>query len=253
MFPACRRCVVAPLGKTRHFVGQVDFLAALGFHDYDGVVSQAHNEVRGIGGQVAVGFHIVDIEANRQVVLGESRDILCFVQKGREFKLETTRIRLGYHLGKDGLVRLHEGPMARAERPDILQSDRVVDARRAGVGHRDGIYGLFERIENRFGRRGLRQVAQHLRVFQIDRTVLEQLVAHKIAHLWVKYVIAADQTQFLEQLSGKEANDRAIISRANAFQLNRVMRLIIEHGLEHDFARLLGCKGFQRRLRVVEV
>ena len=63
--------VGAPLAQAGHFLREVEFLAAFGFDDPDGAVRIAGDKVRDVVREVAIGLHVVELEANREVVLGE--------------------------------------------------------------------------------------------------------------------------------------------------------------------------------------
>ena len=61
------------IAEAAHFLRHVQFFPALGLDDPDLAILGSHDEIRSVGGKLAVGLHIVELEANRHVVLGERR------------------------------------------------------------------------------------------------------------------------------------------------------------------------------------
>ena len=66
------------------------------------------------------------------------------------------------------------------------------------------------------------------------------MLAHEsLAPSPIEHVVAADEAQVFEQLTGKERDDGAVVRRPRAVELDGVMNLRVEHRLEDDLARLL--------------
>lgn len=67
---------------------EIKLLAALGLDDPHRVVGRAHEEIRRVGGEIAVGAHVIEAETHGQIVLGEGGDVGRGVEEGGEGKLQ---------------------------------------------------------------------------------------------------------------------------------------------------------------------
>ncbi len=70
------------------------------------------------------------------------------------------------------------------------------------------------------------------------------MVADEDLDLGVQQFITAHQPQFLQELAGKEGHHGTEVRHAAAVELDGVVHLCVEHGLEDDLA------GFLRRERL---
>lgn len=94
------RGIPAPLLEPGHFLRQVNLLAAFGFDDPDRAIAGLHQEIRDIAREIPVGLNVVDLEADREVVLGESDDIRRCVEKAREAELEASGMWFAHDLAE---------------------------------------------------------------------------------------------------------------------------------------------------------
>ena len=76
--------VGAPLFEPRHLLRQVEFLAAFGFHNPNHAVGDADDEVGRVIGKVPVRLHVIELEANGEIVLGERGHVRRGFEKGGE-------------------------------------------------------------------------------------------------------------------------------------------------------------------------
>ena len=76
--------------------------------------------------------------------------------------------------------------------------------------------------------------------------LVKQVVADEGLHLGIEQVVAADQPQVLQELPREERDDRAVVGRPGAVELDGVIDLVVQHGLEDDLARLLRREGLER-------
>ena len=212
-------------------------------------VGGAHDEVRRVVGQVAVGLDVVDLEADGEVVLGERLHVRRVFEETRRTPARSRR-RCGSPtilLNTDffgGEVRRGLG----AEGPRVAQADAVLDARAAAVLDRQRVDGGLEGVEQHLADFRLGEVAQHHRVFEIDRRRLRRGDSRmKVFTLRIEHVVAADEAQVLQQLAGEEGDDGAVVGRAGAVELDGVMHLAVEHGLEDDLARFLRRERLERQ------
>ena len=153
---------------------------------------------------------------------------------------------------KTDFVAARYGAMLGAERARVAQANPVLDARRAGLLNRQRVDRRLERVEQDLADLGLGEVAQHHRVFEIHGRPVEQVLAHEGLHLAVEHVVAADEPQILQQLAREEGDDRAVVGRPGAIELDGVVDLRVEHSLEDDLARLLRGERLERQPRVAE-
>jgi hypothetical protein len=137
------------------------------------------------------------------------------------------------------------------ERARVAQADMALDARAAAVVDRQRVDRGAEMVEQHLADFGLGQVAQNHRIIQINRAG-EQVIAHERFDLRIELVVAAHQAQVFEKLTGEEANHRSVVCRAVAVELDRVIDLGIQHGLEDDFAGLFRREGLDRQFGVAE-
>jgi hypothetical protein len=102
----CGGGIGAPLGEAGHFLWEIELLAAFGFDDPDCALRVADDEIGNVIREVAVGLHVVELEADSEVVLGEGFDVRRGFEEGCEGELEAPGIRLADDAGEDGFPRL---------------------------------------------------------------------------------------------------------------------------------------------------
>ena len=72
--------------------------------------------------------------------------------------------------------------------------------------------------------------------------LVKQVVANEDLDLGVEQFIAAHQPQFLQELTSEEGHHGTEVGYAAGVELNGVIHLRIEHGLEDDLAGFLRCE-----------
>ena len=234
--------VGAILFQPRHFLREIEFGAALGFHEPDYFIRRAHDEVRRVVGKVAIGFDVIQLEADGEIIFGVRLHVGRGFEKPGEGEFKAAGVRLADDAVEDGFAGVEVGPVFGAERARVAQLDVAVNARRAGFLHGEGVDGGFERVVKNFARVRLGKIPQHDRVFQIHRRRREKKVAHEVAHFRIKHLVAADEPQVFQQLPRKERNDGAVIRRARAVERDGVMNFRVEHLLENNLAGFFGCE-----------
>ena len=125
--------VLAPLAQARHLLRQVQLLAALGLDDPDRAVGGAHDEVRRVGGQIAVGLDVVDLEADGQVVLGKGLHVRRGFQERGKGQLQAVGAGLADDAVEHRFLRVQEAARLGAERARVAQPDMPFDARAAAL------------------------------------------------------------------------------------------------------------------------
>ncbi len=248
----CFGSVLAPLAQPGHFLRQIDFLAAFGLDDPDPAVDGSHKKVRCVGGQLTVGFDVFDLEAHGHVVLAEGLHVGRVLQERCKAQFQAVGVGLADDAVEHRFFRLHIAARLGSERPGIAQADVPVDPRAAAFVDRQRVDRGAEVVEHHLPDFRLGQVAQDHRVFQIDGAG-EEVVAEKSSDLGVELVVAADQAQIFEELSGEKRHHGAVIARPAAIQQQGVIDLAFEHGLEDDLAGFFRRKRLDRQLRVAEV
>ena len=106
----CAGCggVRAPLAKPCHLLRKVQLFAALGFDDPDGAIESSDDEVGCVSREVAVGSHIVEFEADGQVVFSERLNVRCVPQKSSEGEFKSVGTRFADDLAEDRVFRRDE-------------------------------------------------------------------------------------------------------------------------------------------------
>lgn len=129
---AGRGCVRAPQREPLHLLRQIEFSPTLGLDDPHRAIVRLHQEIWNVVGQVATSGHVVELETDGRVVLGERRNACGLVEEGGEFEFEAIVARFADNLGEERSLRNKERALFRAERTRLAQLDPVLDQRRAG-------------------------------------------------------------------------------------------------------------------------
>jgi hypothetical protein len=112
---ACAGGIRAPLAQARHLLRQVEFGTALGLDDPNRAIGGLDDEIRCVGGEIAVGLDVVDLVADGEVVLGEGRDIGRVVEKTGESQFEAAGMWLANDLAEQRFLRREIRPVLGAE------------------------------------------------------------------------------------------------------------------------------------------
>ena len=142
--------ISTPQLEPRHFLRQIQLFPPLSLDNPDCAIGRAHDEIRRIGGEVAVGFHIVELETHRQVVLGERRHVFRGFQKGSERQLKATGLRFSDGFGENGFLCREERAMLGTEGARLPQTNPGFDVRGAGILNGQRVDGGLERVIQNF-------------------------------------------------------------------------------------------------------
>src|SRR5680860_1102552 len=144
---ACLSRVFAPLSQAGHLPRQVQLFATLCFDDPYNAVRCADDKVRCVRREITILFHVIQLEADREVVLGECSDVRRIVEKSCELQLEAARARLADDLAEQGFFGRQIRAMIGAERACITQANAAFNACGPGLVDGERVDRLFERIE----------------------------------------------------------------------------------------------------------
>ena len=163
--------------------------------------------------------------------------------------------------------------MFSAEGAGVLEADIAINPSRAGVGNGEGVHRGLEGIVKDFSGVRLGEVADDDGVFEIDagmgRTFsagiicnirprampwagmgrivgAEEMEFHEIQDLGIEHVVAADETEILEQLVGEKANDGTVVGVTGTVEVDGVVDGRVEHRFEDDLVSFLWGEGFER-------
>lgn len=152
----CTVHVVAPLPQPRHLRRKVQLLPAFGLDNEDGPVSRPYEEVRVVVGDVAGRGDVIQLEADREIILRVRGYVFPSLQELRELQLERT---VADETVEDALFRQQVGLVFRNERTRVAEGDRVPDFCPAPIMYGQGVDRFREGVDQSFGRGRLRQVA----------------------------------------------------------------------------------------------
>ena len=109
----CAVRVVAPLPQPRHLRRKVQLLPAFGLDNEDGPVSRLHEEVLVVVGDVTGRGDVIQLEADREIILRVRSYVFPSLQELRELQLERT---VADDAVEDALFRQQIGLVFRNER-----------------------------------------------------------------------------------------------------------------------------------------
>lgn len=120
--------VLAPLLEPLHLLGQVQLHTALRFQDEHFARLRLYKEIRDVVREVAVRLHVVDLEADREIVLGERGYVGRALQELRELQLEPSAHGFWDDLVEDRFLRRQVFAVSRSKGAHVTQANPVLDA-----------------------------------------------------------------------------------------------------------------------------
>lgn len=86
----------------------VELLAAFGFNDPNIAAGVTGDKIWGVGGEVAIGFDVINAKSHSEVILGKRLDIRGLFKETGKVELEPSTMNLANNAIEDGFFRGHK-------------------------------------------------------------------------------------------------------------------------------------------------